>query len=201
VPVKLALKTANGKTALSLSGASLGSFELTSGCAISPITLKTFGEIVGTYANAASQFEFNAETSKDGLRFQNATTGPKGTAVGSVGLKTTAAGYISAVNSPVAITEAASAIQPAEATLNGSVNPEGTDAHYQFEYGETTSYGKLAPAEAKDAGEGLANVKVAETIKGLVPGTQYHYRLMATNGTSTGYGADMTFTTTTVPLH
>jgi hypothetical protein len=48
-------------------------------------------------------------------------------------------------------TEAASGIeQPAAgtivATLNGSLEPDGADTHYYFEYGETEAYGSVTPA-------------------------------------------------------
>ena len=198
VAEKLALSTLEGKSYALLSakeGTTIASFTLAE-CAIAG-TYNLAGYIRGLYSNANSKVEFTSESTAEGATLG----GNKATAVGSIKLETSAGGYVSIQGAPVAKTEAASSIQPSEATLNGTVNPEGADAHYQFEYGKTTSYGQLAPAEAKDAGEGLTDVKVSETIKGLVAGTLYHFRLSATNGVSTSYGADKTFTTTTNPLH
>jgi hypothetical protein len=96
---------------------------------------------------------------------------------------------------PVAETEPASNVTPTEATLKGTVNPDGVDTHYQFEYGTTTSYGHSVPVPSEDVGAGTANVKVSKTLSGLVRGIEYHFRVVATNGTDVAYGADRTFTT------
>lgn len=92
-------------------------------------------------------------------------------------------------------TEAATAVGGSQATLNGTVNPEGLPTSYRFEYGTTTSYGSSAPASPAPAGSGTSDVAVAEGLTGLEPGTTYHYRLVATNAEGTGYGEDRTFTT------
>jgi hypothetical protein len=82
---------------------------------------------------------------------------------------------------PEVITGAASEIGPTAATLNGTVNPEGvevTDCH--FDYGTTTSYGQSAPCE-QAVGSGTGAVAVTAKLKGLTPGTSYHFRLIARN--------------------
>lgn len=91
-------------------------------------------------------------------------------------------------------TEAASSVSPGGATLNGSVNPGGFDATYQFEYGKTTSYGTLLPAGGEAIDPGYNSTKVSQAIAGLEPNTTYHFRVTAT-GLSTGHGEDKTFTT------
>ena len=40
---------------------------------------------------------------------------------------------------------------------------------------------------------------VVVNVPNLLPGTTYHYRLVATNGGGTTYGPDMTFTTGEYP--
>jgi hypothetical protein len=92
-----------------------------------------------------------------------------------------------------AITEAASGEQQFEAILNGTVNPRGYEAQYYFKYGLTPSYGEVTPDEPAGAGE--TPVQVPVTITKLVPGTVYHFRLVATSGGITSEGADRTFTT------
>jgi antitoxin (DNA-binding transcriptional repressor) of toxin-antitoxin stability system len=199
VGAKAELANAQGKFKITISpqGANLGAFTF-SGCSTGGIngTRELTGTIRGLYSNSATKAEFNAETTAEGLKL----SGVSATAVGSIGLETTAGGYIKALGQPVVTTGAATSVKPSEATLNGTVNPEGANTHYQFEYGKTTSYGQLAPAVAKDIGEGLADVEVAETIAGLVPGTKYNYRLIATNGAATSYGLNKTFTTTALPM-
>ena len=89
---------------------------------------------------------------------------------------------------PTAATESATPVGTLSATVSGTLNPEGTDAHYSFEYGTTTAYGsKVATA---DAGAGTTNVKVSDSLNALGPNTTYHYRLVATNAVATTYGAD-----------
>jgi alpha-tubulin suppressor-like RCC1 family protein len=99
------------------------------------------------------------------------------------------------VKPPAATTEAATSVKSTSATLNASVNPEGLETTYQFEYGETISYGFKVPASPKSVGSGTANVAVSEAIKGLEGGTTYHYRVVATSEAGTTIGKDSKFTT------
>jgi len=95
---------------------------------------------------------------------------------------------------PSATTGSATNVQPLQATLNGTVNPNGFDTHYYFQYGTTTSYG-LSTGEV-DAGSGTSNVAASATVTGLTPGTAYHYRIVATNASGTpAYGSDQEFRT------
>lgn len=82
------------------------------------------------------------------------------------------------------------------AVLAGRVNPFGQQTTYHFEYGETTAYGKTAPAGPEDvAGNGYAFRAVHHAISDLQPSTTYHYRLVARNATGTSATPDSTFTT------
>lgn len=94
-----------------------------------------------------------------------------------------------------AITKAASGVGTTEATLNGTVNPEGAETKYHFEYGTTTAYGTSVPVPDANAGAGRKNVEAANLIKGLTTKTTYHFRLVATNATGTMNGLDTTFKT------
>jgi|GEM_PF-440104 len=99
----------------------------------------------------------------------------------------------------VATTKAATGVKATEATLNATVNPSGEATTYQFEYGETTSYGSKAPASAKSAGSGSTDVEVSEALEGLKPATTYHFRIRATSSAGTDVGKDLTFTTVAAP--
>jgi hypothetical protein len=82
--------------------------------------------------------------------------------------------------------------------VSGTVNPQGTDTHYYFQYGPSTAYG--AKTTSTDAGAGTADVPVTANLTGLGSGTIYHYQLVAVNSAGdTTVGADQTFTTTTPP--
>ncbi len=94
-----------------------------------------------------------------------------------------------------AITKPASGVGTTEATLNGTVNPEGTETKYRFEYGTTTAYGTNVPVPDANAGAGRKNIEAGNAIKGLTTKTTYHFRLVATNATGTMNGLDMTFKT------
>jgi hypothetical protein len=80
------------------------------------------------------------------------------------------------------------------AYLQGGVFPNGEATRYYWQYGTTTSYGFRT--KAIDAGTGTAAVSARSRLAQLKPGTAYHYRLVATNASGTGYGYDGSFTTT-----
>jgi hypothetical protein len=95
--------------------------------------------------------------------------------------------------SPSATTHPASNVGLTTATLNGSVNPNGGDTHYSFEYGTTPSYGSTTPSV--DVGSGTNPVAASANIAGLAPSTTYHFQLVATSSSGTTNGGDLTFTT------
>jgi len=100
-----------------------------------------------------------------------------------------------ALEPPAATTGAAGPVGLNEATVTGTVNPEGAATTYYFEYGVTTGYGVRRPATPASAGSGNSPVAVSYTLTGLQEGTTNHYRLVATSSEGTTYGADKTFTT------
>jgi hypothetical protein len=95
---------------------------------------------------------------------------------------------------PAVQTTAATGVQSEKATLNGTVNPNGTETSYRFEYGKSTAYGKSIPVPNAGAGAGSKAVAVFLSPT-LQPRTRYHYRLVATNAGGSTYGADQAFTT------
>jgi NHL repeat/WD40-like Beta Propeller Repeat len=103
----------------------------------------------------------------------------------------TAANELVAFNAltvPDVDTEAATSLTPTSATLNGNVNPEGiavSDCH--FEYGESTSYGKLAPCSPAP-GEGEEPVAVSANI--ALSSSITHFRLVASNKNGSSHGID-----------
>ena len=91
------------------------------------------------------------------------------------------------------ITNAATSTTQTGATLNGSLtNDGGAACTCSFEYGLTDAYGNTATA----TGTYTSGQTFLKAITGLTPGTLYHFRAKADNGTTIGYGDKLTFTTT-----
>ncbi|HEX9942299.1 MAG TPA: hypothetical protein VGG03_09805 [Thermoanaerobaculia bacterium] len=105
-------------------------------------------------------------------------------------------GGLIAARPPVVTTnDAALLVNPKEAKLQAAVNPEGSPTQYYFEYGLTTTYDSRIPVADKAIGYGEQKVAVSETLTGLTPGTEYHYRIVATSPEGTVKGADKAFKT------
>ena len=94
---------------------------------------------------------------------------------------------------PAASTGGASNITATGAQLNGSVDPNGFNTTYDFEYGLTTTYG--SSTQSTGAGSGTSAVSVNATLSGLTSGSVYHYRLVAASTGGTTNGSDQTLTT------
>ena len=98
---------------------------------------------------------------------------------------------------PTVTTTAASAIGSTDATLNGTIDPEGIATTYHFEYGLDTNYGTSTSDDS--AGSGNSAVPATALITGLLPNTAYHVRLVGTNADGSIYGDDVAFTTAAAP--
>jgi DNA-binding beta-propeller fold protein YncE len=102
---------------------------------------------------------------------------------------------------PDLVTEAAANLQGTSATFNGTIDPDGLDASFYFEYGKDTSYGSRTPAASgQDTGAGNAPVPVSVEVGGLQPNTIYHYRLVAHNADGSIAGNDQAFTIAAPPI-
>lgn len=97
-----------------------------------------------------------------------------------------------AASSPTVSTGAATSITTSSATLNGTVKPDGAATSYHFEWGLTSAYG--ASSTSKSAGSGTGTLNESVKIHGLIPGTVYHYRIVAANRFGSTAGADRKFT-------
>lgn len=95
---------------------------------------------------------------------------------------------------PSVTTGAASDIDDVNATLNGTVNPNGAATTAFFEWGEDTSYGNITPIT--DVGAGRTTLNFFALLTGLLlPGTTYHFRIVAISSQGTAVGADSSFVT------
>jgi hypothetical protein len=98
--------------------------------------------------------------------------------------------------------ESASGGQQGNATVEASVNPEGRETTYSFEYvdeadfqvnGYAHSSSTLPATITGSEAELFEDHQVISVIKGLTPGATYHYRVIATNSAGTARGTDETF--------
>ena len=92
-------------------------------------------------------------------------------------------------------------VEPSQATLNGSLDPDGYVTHFYFEYGKTKSYGQKVPVPPGDeVGTTAPGSTPVETLAtNLEPGTTYHFRLVADNESGVTKGGDQIFTTPQAP--
>ena len=97
------------------------------------------------------------------------------------------------------------AVRNRTATLHFAIDPEGLETKYEVEYG--WEEGEYYPLHylwdgTLPAGEGfvLREAKLPAYFEGgLLPGTEYHYRVVAHNAAGTVEGPDEVFTTTDEP--
>jgi hypothetical protein len=98
-----------------------------------------------------------------------------------------------AASSPTVATGTHTHVTDSSAVLDGTINPNGKAATYYFQWGLTTAYG--LQSDAHSAGHGTKAESVSTAARDLIPGTTYHYRLVATSADGTAVGADRAFTT------
>ncbi len=103
------------------------------------------------------------------------------------------AGAAQAASSPGVSTGSASNIGDTSAVLHGSVNPNGQTTTYYFQWGLTNAYGTTG--NLHPAGHGTVARAVTATATSLIPGTVYHYRVVAASRFGTSIGVDRTFKT------
>ena len=127
-----------------------------------------------------------------------------------VGMAVSGAGTVYLANSTTAqvarftefagptVVSGASTVQGSrEATVEGTIDPEGVASTYHFEYGNGSTYDTRSVEVA--AGEGSGPITVSATLKGLEPNKTYHYRIVGSNASGSIDGADQTFTTAQAP--
>ena len=79
------------------------------------------------------------------------------------------------------------------ATVNAEVYPHGEVTTYRVEYGPTNTYGSSTPEASISAQYGQAGIEAQLT--GLVPNSEYHYRVVATNDSGSEWSLGATFMT------
>jgi hypothetical protein len=98
---------------------------------------------------------------------------------------------------PTVTTEGGTGIGVHKATVDASVDPNGADTHYYFEYGTSPGlYEQAAPAApGTDDGSATTANTVSVALSGLSGYTTYYYRVLASSSSGTSYGGEREFKT------
>jgi hypothetical protein len=99
-----------------------------------------------------------------------------------------------AAGAPTVATGTTSNISDTRATLGATVNAQGLETNYAFQYGTTTNYGRQT--RLTSTGTDTADRGVTADVTDLTAGTDFHFRVIATNSAGTTVGTDQTFRTT-----
>ncbi len=98
--------------------------------------------------------------------------------------------------SPAVTTGAASGVASTGATLNGTVNPDGSATSYWFVYGTNSSLTTGTSTTATlSAGSGTSAEEFMSVLSALQPATTYYFEMEATNAYGTTSGSIVSFTT------
>lgn len=84
-------------------------------------------------------------------------------------------------------------ITSTSAQISALVNPMSAATSASFEYGPTTAYGFQRPSTS--ILNGFQAAPMSASLDGLLPGTLYHFRVVATNALGSATSMDGTFTT------
>jgi glycosidase len=93
---------------------------------------------------------------------------------------------------PTVTTLATTNVTVTNALLPATVNPNGSESIYFFEYGTNSSFG--ASTASQSAGNGTNAVSVSATLSNLAAGQTYYYRAAASNSFGISYGSAQNFT-------
>ncbi|MBV9768764.1 MAG: NF038122 family metalloprotease [Bryobacterales bacterium] len=99
---------------------------------------------------------------------------------------------------PTVTTGAATSVTSSNATLNGTVNPNGAETSYTFSYATNSSLLDATQIGPNPIGYGNNAISVSAPISGLGANTIYYYRLQAANSAGTVFGVVNSFQTSTV---
>lgn len=94
-------------------------------------------------------------------------------------------------SAPFASTNSASILGNTYGTMNGTVNPNGTQTSAWFEWGLTPSLGNSVSSQS--IGSGFSQISYQFNLSGLQQNTTYYYRAVASNTYGTSYGNTVSF--------
>ena len=125
------------------------------------------------------------------------------------GVEDGAVASFAAAAAPVVESESVGGVSSSFAEFGGRVDPRGADTSYEFEYVDVAGYeaaeaggavdpfagGGVVPVPEGDVGGGDRGVSVSVPVGGLLAGTVYEYRLVASNSVGVADGAGGVFAT------
>jgi WD40 repeat protein len=98
------------------------------------------------------------------------------------------------------VTEPATDVLTETATLHGSLDPDGFETSYYFEWGKSTAYGQKQPVSPAPVGTSApGKVELSQQLTNLEPGVIYHFRLVGVNEEGETPGNDQSFKTESGP--
>ena len=116
------------------------------------------------------------------------------------------ASFVTSPTAPAVTTLAATSITTTAATMNASVTPNGSATTAWVRYSTTNpgtcsdTFGTRAPSSGGTTlGAGTSAIPFSITPTTLTPGATYYFCAIAQNGAGTGFGAVLTFTTSSTP--
>lgn len=99
---------------------------------------------------------------------------------------------------PLVNTLSASGVGQTSASLNGEVNPRGSDTTSWFEYGTDSSLSNFLTTSTFSAGSGNSFRSTTSFVSGLSRGTTHYFRAAARNNSGTAKGSIVSFRTSSV---
>jgi hypothetical protein len=103
----------------------------------------------------------------------------------------------SSTNLAAVTTQAATSISANGATLNATVDANGSPTTVYFQWGTNTAYGSNTASITLTTNLGSSNA-ISIPLTGLLVNTVIHFQVVAINNGGTAYGGDRSFITTTV---
>jgi hypothetical protein len=122
-------------------------------------------------------------------------------AIGSAGAHVATTTFVVNGNGPSAeapavTTASAGAVTSTSAALNGALNPNGSAALGWFQYGTDPSFGTYQETAYQNIASDNLSHNFSASVSGLVAGSTYYYRAVASNTGGRNQGSLVSFTTT-----
>ncbi len=96
---------------------------------------------------------------------------------------------------PTVTTLSASSVSSTSATLNGTVNPNGSATTAYFEWGTGSTLSSATVTAQQYLGSGTNDVPLTANLTGLIASTTYYYRVLGQNSGGATRGSIVSFTT------
>ncbi len=152
---------------------------------------------VGATSTGGTGISVDTEMTSSGLgvAFQSAFSNGADNLVSNDTTHQTQLFFASFGSLPAATTDAATSITTSGATLQASVNPEGSATTYNFVYGTNSTLSSGTTTTSQSAGSGTGAVSESAAVTGLSPSTKYYFKVVASNSGGTTSGTILNFTT------